>query len=86
MTSLTPLEHVLPRAYLWGDTAGGRFSFERRRHRKRPRPSVDTRSSRGGPLAATREFLRGNKEFVVDASRERYILTNNPEGYLKRIR
>lgn len=42
--------------------------------------------SGGGPLAATREFLRETDEFVVDASRERYILTNNPEGYLKRVR
>lgn len=40
----------------------------------------------GGPLPAIRQFLKENKDFEVDASRERYILTQNPEGYLKRIR
>ncbi len=38
-----------------------------------------------GPLAAVEEFLRNNQQFVVDAERERYILTYNPRGYLKRI-
>jgi cephalosporin hydroxylase len=40
----------------------------------------------GGPLRATREFLRENDSFVVDASRERYLITYNPEGFLKRVR
>jgi cephalosporin hydroxylase len=38
-----------------------------------------------GPLAATEQFLRENPGFVVDAERERYILTYNPRGYLKRV-
>ena len=38
-----------------------------------------------GPLAATEEFLRTNSEFVVDQDRERYILTSNPRGYLRRV-
>ena len=38
-----------------------------------------------GPLAATEEFLQGNPHFVIDPGRERYILTYNPKGYLKRI-
>lgn len=38
-----------------------------------------------GPLPAVREFLeRHGDEFVVDRSREKYILTYNPEGYLLR--
>lgn len=40
----------------------------------------------GGPLRATWEFLQENDNFVVDRSRERYIITYNPEGYLKRVR
>lgn len=40
----------------------------------------------GGPLAATREFLAENNDFEVDKSRERYIITYNPEGFLKRVR
>ena len=39
-----------------------------------------------GPLAASREFLRENGCFEVDPSRERYIVTWNPEGFLKRVR
>ncbi|MFZ7110515.1 MAG: CmcI family methyltransferase [Desulfatiglandales bacterium] len=38
-----------------------------------------------GPLAAVEAFLRGHPEFEVDESRERYILTYNPKGFLKRI-
>ncbi len=39
-----------------------------------------------GPLAAIEQFLRENRDFVVDDERERYILTYNPRGFLKRIR
>ena len=38
-----------------------------------------------GPLAAVETFLGRHPEFVVDSSRERYILTYNPKGFLKRI-
>jgi len=38
-----------------------------------------------GPLAAIEEFLNHNPHFVVDSTRERYILTYNPKGFLKRI-
>ena len=38
-----------------------------------------------GPLAAVEEFLSLNSHFAIDSSRERYILTYNPKGFLKRI-
>lgn len=38
-----------------------------------------------GPLAAVETFLEGNKTFAIDKNRERYLLTYNPKGYLKRI-
>ncbi len=38
-----------------------------------------------GPLPAIADFLRENPNFVVDKERERYLLTYNPNGYLKRI-
>lgn len=38
-----------------------------------------------GPLAAIDEFLRKNSNFIADEKRERYILTYNPRGFLKRI-
>ncbi|RZB38064.1 MAG: hypothetical protein SRB2_00410 [Desulfobacteraceae bacterium Eth-SRB2] len=38
-----------------------------------------------GPLAAIEEFLSHNSHFAIDSSRERYLLTYNPKGFLKRI-
>lgn len=39
-----------------------------------------------GPFEATQEFLARTEEFEVDARCERYFLTQNPQGYLKRVR
>ena len=39
-----------------------------------------------GPTEAVEEFLRGNPDFQVDRSREKFGLTFNPGGYLKRMR
>lgn len=39
-----------------------------------------------GPFAAVEQFLTENRDFVVDEERERYLLTYNPRGFLKRIR
>ena len=36
-------------------------------------------------LEATEQFISENPDFVVDTERERYILTYNPRGFLKRI-
>ena len=35
---------------------------------------------------AVEEFMRNNDRFEIDRSRQRYIVTNNPDGYLKRVR
>ena len=39
-----------------------------------------------GPLAALQEFLGENADFEVDQKRERYLLTYNPRGFLRRVR
>lgn len=39
-----------------------------------------------GPLAAVEEFLERDDRFVVDAERERYGVTWNPAGFLRRVR
>jgi cephalosporin hydroxylase len=40
-----------------------------------------------GPQAASREFLSRNSDFIDDAAlREKYLITYNFNGYLKRIR
>jgi cephalosporin hydroxylase len=38
-----------------------------------------------GPWEAVEEFLRENKSFVADRSREKFFLTFNPKGYLKKL-
>lgn len=38
-----------------------------------------------GPLKAIEAWVTTQKNFIIDRSRERYIMTYNPKGYLKRI-
>jgi cephalosporin hydroxylase len=38
-----------------------------------------------GPYEAIDDFLLTNKDFVIDESREKFMMTFNPNGYLKRI-
>jgi cephalosporin hydroxylase len=39
-----------------------------------------------GPGEAVEEFLRDNDDYEVDRSREKFFMTFNPGGYLKRVR
>jgi cephalosporin hydroxylase len=39
-----------------------------------------------GPLEAVEAFLEQTDEFVIDREREKFLLTFNPSGYLRRIR
>jgi cephalosporin hydroxylase len=39
-----------------------------------------------GPWEAVDEFLRANDRFVRDESREKFLLTFNPGGFLRRVR
>jgi cephalosporin hydroxylase len=39
-----------------------------------------------GPYEAVDNFLKNNHNFVVDETREKFLMTFNPGGYLKRIR
>ncbi len=38
-----------------------------------------------GPMEAIKEFLKENKKFKIDKTREKHYLTLNPNGYLKKI-
>lgn len=38
-----------------------------------------------GPYEAMEEFLKHTKEFQADRSREKFLMTFNPGGYLKRV-
>lgn len=39
-----------------------------------------------GPMEAVEEFLKENKNFIIDKGREKFYLTFNPKGYLKRVK
>jgi cephalosporin hydroxylase len=39
-----------------------------------------------GPMEAVRDFLKANNDFVVDSSREKFLLTFYPAGWLKRVK
>lgn len=39
-----------------------------------------------GPLNATIRFLKENKNFIIDEECERYLLTYNPKGFLRRVK
>lgn len=39
-----------------------------------------------GPMEAVKEFLIEDKNFIVDKSKEKFYLTFNPSGYLKKIK
>jgi cephalosporin hydroxylase len=38
-----------------------------------------------GPLGAVEQFVREDPRFQIDADREHFLLTYNPQGYLKRV-
>jgi len=42
--------------------------------------------SKEGPLAAVEAFMEKTGEFEIDMTRERYLVTYNPKGFLKRVR
>jgi len=39
-----------------------------------------------GPMEAIKEFLEENENFITDKTREKFYLTFNPNGYLKKIK
>lgn len=39
-----------------------------------------------GPMEALDAFLASTTDFVIDADRERFLLTLNPRGFLRRVR
>jgi cephalosporin hydroxylase len=39
-----------------------------------------------GPMEALEEFLGQNSDFVPDRNREKFLMTHNPKGYLRRVR
>ncbi len=38
-----------------------------------------------GPMEAIDAFLAGNEGFEIDDSREKYFVSFNPRGYIKRV-
>lgn len=45
----------------------------------------DGLGSVNGPMAAVEQFVREDTRFHIDASREYFVITFNPRGYMKRV-
>jgi cephalosporin hydroxylase len=39
-----------------------------------------------GPMEALQEFLKTNSSFEIDKSREKFLMTFNPNGYLRKLK
>lgn len=39
-----------------------------------------------GPMEALNEFLKKNQDFVIDKTQEKFFLTFNPNGFLKKVK
>ena len=37
-----------------------------------------------GPMEAVEEFIKDNRDFEIDRTKERFLLTGNPEGFLRK--
>jgi cephalosporin hydroxylase len=47
---------------------------------------MDWRKFTPGPLVAMQRFVAANNEFIADESREKFVLTYAPRGFLKCVR
>ena len=75
-------DHVLDELRLYGDvvTPGSYVIVEDTNVNGHP-----VRKDHGpGPMEAVEEFIRSDPRFEVDESREKFYLTFNPRGYLRR--
>ena len=43
-------------------------------------------SPKPGAFEAIHEFIRGNRDFEIDKKREKFVLTFNPDGFLRRVK
>lgn len=74
-------EHVLREMNIYGSiVTGGQYMVIEDGNLNELCPGTDP-----GPFQAIEEFLKYSKEFEVDRSREKFFLTFNPCGYLKKM-
>jgi len=77
-------EHILKELKIYGElvTKGSYLIVEDTNINGHP-----VRSGFGpGPMEAVKQFLKENKNFIVDRSKEKFYLTFNPKGYLNKIK
>lgn len=47
---------------------------------------MDWKEHTPGPLVAVRQFVAETDEFEIDRTREKFLLTYAPDGFLKRVK
>jgi cephalosporin hydroxylase len=78
------MKHVLKELELYSGfvSPGSYLILQDTSHNGHPLPTTYGK----GPMEAMEEFLKTNNNFVSDRSREKFLLTFFPKGYLKRIK
>lgn len=84
LDSLHDYEHVLEEMKLYGPmvTLGSYMIVEDSNIGGHPVWS----ESGPGPMGSIHEYLKDHHDFEIDKSREKFLLTFNPDGYLKKVR
>lgn len=91
LDSIHSREHVLAELRLWAPlVAPGCFLIVEdtniNGHPVHTDYAPDRSEGGAGAFEAVREFLRTTGDFEVDRAREKFLLTFNPGGYLRRVR
>ena len=76
------MDHVLAEMWIYGElvTSGGYLIVEDTNINGHPvLPGIGP-----GPMEAVEQFLLENENFIADASREKFMMTQNPHGYLRK--
>jgi cephalosporin hydroxylase len=87
--SLHTKDHVLNEMKLYWDlvSPGSYMVVQDTQLMGHPIPlRIYSHEGKEGPWEAVEEFLSTNKSFIIDKSRERFLLTANPSGFLKRVK
>ncbi|MBI3651787.1 MAG: class I SAM-dependent methyltransferase [Acidobacteria bacterium] len=83
LDSLHTKAHVLKELHLWSPFVSPNSYLIVEDTNINGHPTYPTFGA--GPYEAVEEFFKMNSDFMVDTSREKFLMTFNPRGFLKRL-